>query len=471
MKKLFVAMAVTAAFGGVQAHENLMADVAVIGAGGAGMAAAVEAANLGAKVVLVEKMAFAGGNTIRAAGGLNAAETNVQKARGIVDYKASHFADTMKGGHWLNDPALVKVLTDNAPNTVEWILALGGDLRDVGMMGGASQKRSHRPTGGAKVGPEITQTLWNACQARKDNIKVLTNTTVVGINMKDGKAAGLKVKDNKTGETYVIKAPAVVDAAGGFGANQKLVVQYRPEFKGMTTTNSPGATGDGITLAQKAGAAVVDMREIQIHPTVVPEGGHLITEAVRGNGAILINKDGKRFFDELSTRDKVSNAILKQPGQVAYLFFDSEMQKSLKATNKYIKADYCKTGETMADLAKAIGVKPDVLAATIKAYDQGKAAKADEFGRKDMPFDLTKGPFYAIMIAPAVHHTMGGIKINTDAAVIDTDGNVIPGLFAAGEVTGGVHGGNRLGGNAQADIVTFGRIAGANAYAFSQTSK
>ena len=233
-----------------------------------------------------------------------------------------------------------------------------------------------------------------------------------------------------------------------------------PRLKGFATTNHPGAQGEGIVLSEKIGAQLVDMTEIQTHPTVVPKVGEMITEAVRGNGAVLINKDGSRFYNELNTRDAVSAAILKQKDGVAYLFFDSDMQKSLKATNNYITQYYCLKGETLDELAGKMGVPADKLKASLEAWKQGKAAGKDAFGRADMPRNLDQAPFYAIMVTPAVHHTMGGIKIDSKTQVYNTKGQVVPGLFAAGEITGGVHGGNRLGGNAQADIVTFGRIAG-----------
>lgn len=276
---------------------------------------------------------------------------------------------------------------------------------------------------------------------------------------------GIKVKSKKDGE-YTIHATAVVDAAGGFGANNAMVSKYVPRLKGFSTTNHPGATGEGVVLAEKAGAALIDMAEIQTHPTVVPNVGEMITEAVRGNGAVLINKEGKRFFNELQTRDAVSAVILKQKDGVAYLFFDSDMQKSLKATNNYIKAPYALSGETLDEIAGKMGVDANTLKATMESYKKGKAAKKDEFDRANMPRDLDKGPFYAILITPAVHHTMGGIKIDSLTQVYNTQDQVIPGFFAAGEVTGGVHGGNRLGGNAQADIVTFGRIAGQQSYIY-----
>ncbi len=465
MKKILVATAIAAAFGCANAAEDINVDIAVIGAGGAGLTAAVEATNLGAKVVVVEKMAMVGGNTIRAAGGLNAAGTALQAAKGTKDSVEVAFYDTMKGGHWKNDPALVRTLVAGAGPAVEWLLALGGDLRDVGLMAGASQPRTHRPTGGALVGPEVIRTLYTAAKARNIDMRMNTQATEIMTN-KDGQVIGLKVKDKKG--SYKIFAKAVVDAAGGFGGNNELVSKYVPRLKGFATTNHPGATGDGLLLAEKAGAQLIDMVEIQTHPTVVPKVGEMITEAVRGNGAILINKEGKRFFNELNTRDAVSAAILKQKDGVAYLFFDSDMQKSLKATNNYIKQSYTLKGETMDEIAKAMGVDAATLKASLDQWKAGKAAKKDAFGRADMPRDLDKGPFYAIMVTPAVHHTMGGIKIDPKTQVYNTKGQVIPGLFAAGEITGGVHGGNRLGGNAQADIVTFGRIAGQQAYIFAK---
>lgn len=465
MKKILVAAAVASCFGLANAAEDITVDIAVIGAGGAGLSAAVQANDLGAKVVVLEKMAMVGGNTIRAAGGLNATGTALQAAKGTKDSVEIMYFDTMKGGHWKNDPELVRTLCEKSASSVEWLLALGGDLRDVGLMAGASQARTHRPTGGALVGPEVIRTLYTAAKAR--NIDIRTNTQATEIlKDKSGKVIGVKVK-GKDGE-YTVKSKAVVNAAGGFGANNDLVASYVPRLKGFATTNHPGATGDGIKMAKDAGAALIQMEEIQTHPTVVPKVGEMITEAVRGNGAVLINKDGKRFFNELDTRDAVSAAILKQKDGVAYLFFDSDMQKSLKATNGYIKQPYCLSGETLDEVAGKMGVDAATLKATMEDWKKGKAASKDAFGRADMPRDLDKGPFYAILVTPAVHHTMGGIKIDSKTQVYNTKGQIIPGLFAAGEITGGVHGGNRLGGNAQADIVTFGRIAGQQAYIFAK---
>ena len=461
MKKILIATAVAAAFGMANAAEQ--ADIVVIGAGGAGMAAAVQAHDNGVKkVVIIEKMPMVGGNTIRATGGINAAETPQQAKLGIKDSIEQMYKDTMKGGHNRNNPELVKVLCENSNDAVQWLIKLGGNFNDVGFMGGATNKRCHRPTGGAAVGPEVVKTLYNAVEARKIDLR--TDSQVVDLIVKNGAVAGVKVKD-EDGKVYEIDSKAVVNAAGGFAGNNAMVSKIIPRLKGFATTNHPGATGDGLLLSEKVKAAFVDMDQIQTHPTVVETTGVMVTEAVRGNGAVLINKEGKRFFDELNTRDAVSAAILKQTGH-AYMFFDDDVRKSLKAIEGYIKMPgMVIQGKDLDEVAKNMGVPTANLKATMAQYAKDQAAGKDSCcGRTKMERPLNKAPYYAILVTPAVHHTMGGVKINTKAEVINVDGKVIPGYFAAGEVTGGVHGGNRLGGNAQ----VFGRIAGNSASAYAK---
>lgn len=439
------------------------ADIVIIGAGGAGLSAAVEAYENGTKkIVVLEKMPIVGGNTNRATGGLNAAGTPQQEKAGVKDSIELMIEDTMKGGYNKNNPELVKVLATNAKESVAWLTKLGGDLSDVGRMAGASVNRTHRPTGGGAVGAEIVATLKKAAEDRKIDVRLWNKATEVVVN-KEGKVSGVKAT-NKEGKEYTINAKAVVIAAGGFSANENMVVKYDPNLKGFATTNHAGATGEGIELAAKLGANLVDMKEIQTHPTVVPGKAVMVTEAVRGNGAILVNKDGKRFINELDTRDVVSKAILEQKDKVAYLFFDDGMRKSLKATEEYFNMKLVTEANNVAELADKLKIDKTAFEASIKTYNEAVTAKNDaEFKRADMPRQLNQGKVYAIEVTPAVHHTMGGLVINTNAQVINANGQPISGLFAAGEVTGGVHGGNRLGGNALADIVTFGRIAGKNA--------
>jgi fumarate reductase flavoprotein subunit len=243
-----------------------------------------------------------------------------------------------------------------------------------------------------------------------------------------------------------------------------MVESYRPEYKGMTTSNQPGATGDGMKFGEAAGGRLIDMKEIQIHPTVAAGSRILITEAVRGNGAILVNQDGKRFVDELTTRDAASAAILRQQGKVAYLIFDEGIRKSLKQIEGYFYLDLVKEGTTLKELAKTIGMPGDALEATVASYNTAYDAKNDvDFKRSDMPRPIRTAKFYAIAVQPGIHYTMGGLKIDSQTHVIGKDGRLIPGLLAAGEVTGGIHGANRLGGNSISETITFGRIAGTSA--------
>lgn len=462
MKKVLIASMIAAAFGSAQA-ANQTADVVVIGAGGAGMAAAVTAHDLGAKVVILEKMAFPGGNTIRATGGINAAETPQQAKLGIKDSVEQMYKDTMKGGHNRNNPDLVKVLCSQSSAAVQWLISLGGNFQDVGFMGGATNKRCHRPTGGAAVGPEVVKTLVNAVEARKIDLRTENRVVSLLRDVNYG-VTGVRVKD-EDGKTYTISAKSVINAAGGFAGNNDMVSKIIPRLKGFATTNHPGATGDGLKLSDHVRADYVDLDQIQTHPTVVEKTGVMVTEAVRGNGAILVNMEGKRFYDELNTRDAVSAAILKQTTGHAYMFFDESVRKSLKAIEGYLKKPgMVITGATLDEIAPKMGVPVDALKATMAQYAKDQAAGKDSCcGRTKMERPLNEPGYYAILVTPAVHHTMGGLKINTKAQVINKKGQVIPGYFAAGEVTGGVHGGNRLGGNAQADIIVYGRIAGENA--------
>ena len=444
-----------------EGNKTLQADIVVIGAGGAGMSAAIEAAQNGAtNVVVLEKMPQTGGNTIRTTGGMNAAETELQAKEGIEDSVELMVEDTMKGGKNLNDIGLVKILSEKSAEGVNWVNEIGGDLSEVGMFGGASVKRIHKPTGGAAVGPMLVQTFNKNLEEL--NIPVMLETSAKQIIVDDGKVTGV-MASNSQGE-FQIDCKAVVLATGGFGANTEMVIENKAELEGFGTTNHGGATGDGIAMAKELQVELVDMDQIQTHPTVHPETQTMYTEAVRGNGAILVNKEGKRFVNELLTRDVVSEAILGQTDKQAYLLFDQNVRDGLKAIEKYISAGIIFESDTIEGLAEQIGVDAAALAETIKAYEgYATAGKDEEFGRESMEEPLNNPKYYAGLCAPAIHHTMGGVKINTASEVLKVDGTKINGLFAAGEITGGVHGANRLGGNAVTDIVVFGRIAGKGA--------
>lgn len=491
-------------------EETKDVDVVIIGAGGAGMAAAIEAADAGKTVLIVEKASMTGGNTTRATGGMNAAETPEQvglefkEAAGVEktlatakesypelaeltatvekqyeDYKASGSTeyfdtvelfelDTLVGGKALNNYDLVKVLAEQSADGIAWLKTVGADLSEVGSFGGASVKRIHKPVKDGKtiaVGSYLVPILEQAVKDR--GIEILFETPATEIIMKDGAVAGIKASSKTV--NYTINAKAVVIASGGFAGNAEMVESLNPELKGFVSTNAPTITGDGIAMGEAVGAATVDMDQIQIHPTVEQNTAALITEGLRGDGAILVNQEGLRFFDEVGTRDAVSKAEIAQTGGYAWLIVDQAMVDKSSVIAGYITKGYTVQGDTYEALAEAIGCDGAVLKETMEKWNAAVAAGVDEeFGRTSFANPLDTAPYYAIKVSPGVHHTMGGLKINTNTEVLDTNDQVIPGLFAAGEVTGGVHGANRLGGNAVADIIVYGRIAGTNAAAYAK---
>ena len=486
------------------------ADVVVVGAGGAGMTAAITAAGEGKSVVILESQSMVGGNSVRATGGMNAAKTvyqdenefgesaGVEKtlktaaekyadnetitalAKTVSEQWAAYQAnptgyfdsvelmelDTMIGGKGINDPELVETLCANSADAIDWLDEHGITLHNVSSFGGASVKRIHRPVNAegktVSVGSYMIPLLQENCE--KAGVKMMLDTTATEI-LTDANGAAVGVKaTGASGETVTVNAKAVVLATGGFGANLDMVVKYKPELKGFMTTNAPGIQGQGIEMAQAIGAATVDMDQIQIHPTVEANTAALITEGLRGDGAILINEEGKRFIDEVGTRDVVSAAELAQTGSYSWLVVDQAMADASSVIQGYIKKGYTVTGATYEELGKAMGVDAAAFAETMEKWNGYVEAKNDpDFGRTSFANPLNTAPYYAVKVTAGVHHTMGGLKINANTEVLNEKGEVIPGLFAAGEVTGGVHGANRLGGNAVADFTVFGRIAGAAA--------
>ena len=486
------------------------ADVVVVGAGGAGMTAAITAAAEGKNVVILESQSMVGGNSVRATGGMNAGKTvyqdenefgesaGVEKtlktaaekyadnetitalAKTVSEQWAAYQAnptgyfdsvelmelDTMIGGKGINDPELVETLCANSADAIDWLDEHGITLHNVSSFGGASVKRIHRPVNAegktVSVGSYMIPLLQENCE--KAGVKMMLDTTATEI-LTDANGAAVGVKaTGASGETVTVNAKAVVLATGGFGANLDMVVKYKPELKGFMTTNAPGIQGQGIEMAQAIGAATVDMDQIQIHPTVEANTAALITEGLRGDGAILINEEGQRFIDEVGTRDVVSAAEIAQTGSYSWLVVDQAMADASSVIQGYIKKGYTVTGATYEELGKAMGVDAAAFAETMEKWNGYVEAKNDpDFGRTSFANPLNTAPYYAVKVTAGVHHTMGGLKINANTEVLNEKGEVIPGLFAAGEVTGGVHGANRLGGNAVADFTVFGRIAGAAA--------
>lgn len=432
-------------------------DVIIVGSGGAGMTAAIEAKDAGMNPVILEKMPMAGGNTSKASAGLNASETSVEKAQGITDSNDKFYEETLKGGGGTNDKELLRYFVDHSAAAVDWLAQNDIVLDNLTTTGGMSVSRTHRPHDGSAVGAYLVKGLEENISKR--DIPVFVNSDVTKINEKDGKVSGVEVKIE--GETKQVDSKAVVVTTGGFGANQKMIAKYRPDLKDYVTTNAAGSTGDGIEMISALGGALVDMDKIQIHPTVFQKIGYLVSESIRGEGAILVNKEGKRFFNEMDTRDKVSAAELKQDGKYAYAIFGEGTKDKVKAVDQYISKDMVVEADNVEELAKKLDIKPEELNATVTKWNKAVADKKDsEFGRTTGMTNDISGKVYAIKVAPGIHHTMAGVKINTQTQVLKEDGQPIKGLYAAGEVTGGLHGGNRIGGNAVADIIIFGRQAG-----------
>ncbi len=447
------------------------ADIVVIGGGGAGMTAAISAAEEGKSVILLEKNSILGGNTARASSGMNAAETHYEEEQGVEDSVQSFIDDTMASGKNMNDPELVKVLAENTSGAIDWLDSEGIELNGpLATMGGLSANRTHRPVDADGNIIPVGSYLVDKLSARMDElgIEVHTNTAATEIIMEDGKAAGVKATGS-SGNNVTIHADAVIVATGGFGGNMDKVTEYRPDLEGYISTNVTTASGDAIDFLGDLNADFVDLDQIQLHPTVVPTDGTLVGEALRGDGAILVNKEGHRFFNETGTRDEVSAAEIEQPTGNVWLIVNQDMYEGSAVISKLEKGGYLVNGETLDDLAKAMDFDADATEAlkeTVETWSGYVASGVDEdFGREigAVKTDLSSGPYYAVNVGPGIHHCMGGVKINTSAEVIDTDGNAIEGLYACGEVTGGIHGANRLGGNAVADIVVYGRIAAESA--------
>ncbi|HJH07930.1 flavocytochrome c [Fusobacterium ulcerans] len=452
--------------------ETQNKDVVVIGAGGAGLVAAIEAKNNGAKnVIVLEKMAFAGGNTLISGGEYAAPNNWVQVKKGLKDSNDAFYNDILKGGDNEGDPKLVRVLADNALSGAEWLKDyINMTFEDRQMFfGGHSVERSLVPQGA--TGVEMISKLL--AKAEELNIPVLYETPATELMVDKGRVTGVKAVSEDKEYTFLAK-DGVILATGGFGSNLEMRVKYNKDVdENILSTNTVGITGDGITMAEKIGAQLEDMPFIQTYPTCDPISGALLYfgDVRLVGGSILVNQEGKRFVEELERRDVISMAIKNQTGNAAYQFCD-EAQVKLSGVAEHhadevnylfnnkllVKAD------TIKEAADFFGIDAAELEKTVAKYNQyAKDGKDLEFNKRGKltPFEA-KGPFYIMKAVPAVHHTMGGVKIDENARVINTKGEVIKGLYGAGEVTGDIHGTNRLGSDAIADITVFGRIAGQN---------
>ena len=490
------------------------ADVIVVGGGGAGLSAAIAACQNNAKVILIEKTALLGGNTIRAGGPYNAVDperqANVQpaseaamkslerllkvspkndlhkkyqdqlqkeldaykaqKPNHLFDCLALHILQTYDGGDYAGKIEFIEKMCSDSLNAAEWLESNGLVWRDtIVTVPGGLWPRAHVPQNAA--GSDYINT--NKKLAEKMGVEIILNCKGESLIKKDGRITGVKAVQSNGTQVILNAKKAVVLASGGFAASKEMRKKYNSLLnENLGTTNNPANTGDGITMAEKVNANLIGMEYIQCLPLGNPETGGL-NGWIGGIGVeyyYQVNKSGKRFMAEDGRRDVMTKALLEQPGSFSYVIADSHVTfkdgknlwgddvEKLVADKKIFRAD------TIEDLAKQIGIDPTVLKQTNDAFNKAvEAGKDNEFGRSLFGQKMDKAPFYASPRMPTVHHTMGGIEINLDTQVLDKNGNVIPGLYAAGEVTGGIHGKNRLGGNALVDIHVFGRIAGTNA--------
>lgn len=442
-------------------------DVVVVGGGGAGFAAAVTAKENGADVVLLEKMPQVGGNTLISGGEMAAPANELQEKEGIEDSKELFAEDVKEAG---GNPELIDVLADHATEDAYWLRDDIGVkwLDNLMFFGGHSVKRSLIPE--AHSGNELIKNYLKKCEEL--GIEVITDADVKEILTEDNKVTGVKAETPD--ENLTVNAKSVVLATGGFGANDEMTYENDNEIdEYVKSTNSPGATGDGIIMAEKLGADTVDMDKIQLYPICDPETGRLLyvgdTRLV--GGALLVNKEGNRFVEELGTRREISLAIKDQTDHVGYLLWDEKSNETTgtmasnpeEAKEQFDKGNLYKA-DTIEELADHFDIDKEELLKTVERFNENSKKEEDpDFNLRMLGWTVEEGPFYMLKAAPAVHHTMGGLKINTEAEVLTKDDEVIDGLYAAGEVTGGIHGSNRLGSAAIADITVFGRIAGKNA--------
>lgn len=488
-------------------------DLVIVGSGGAGLAAAVTATEQGGRrVIVIEKMPVIGGNTLRCASAFNAADparqallpmtetlkdavqkaisekpANAEHAKLIADVRAKyeaylksgsktlfdcpewHALQTYNGGDKVGLIPLIRTYSSHTLETLNWLQGLGAPVLDrVSQGAGALWQRTHQfdaPAGNALIEPLLAA-------AKKQGVKIVTGMKAESLVVKNGRVVGVKAHDT-LGDAYVFQANrGVILATGGYSQNKAMRQKSAPHLTpDMVSTNQPGATGDGITMATRIGAGTTGMNYVQVYPLATPGSGTLQGRARKMSGlddVIDINKNGERFVKEDARRDEFVAAIKKQPGGMCFDINDSQIVQKTNSFNEdmetLVSIGRIYKADTLAELAGKIGVPAKNLEATVAEYNRQVEAKSDpKFGRKLFDKKIEKAPFYATPRAPSIHHTMGGLLINPKAEVLDAKGRVIPGLYAAGEVTGGIHGSNRLGGNATADVTTFGRIAAKSA--------
>lgn len=432
-------------------------DVLVVGAGGAGMSAAIVAREKGASVLILEKMPRAGGNTLLATGHISATGSNYQAENDIHASSETFEHEVIEAGRGEADPKLVHHMVAHSGEALDWLMGLGADLENVREVPGTKEYRLFRPTGCETVGSEIAGVLLRRTETL--NIPVLTFTRAEDLVLEGKRVSGV-LAETANGNRFVVKANAVVLATGGYAGSQMLLSRFSPAAAHDLSSNSPGSTGDGLKLADRVGAAFTCLEDVLYHPTAVPLSGAILPESLRADGAILLNAEGRRFVNELAPSADVSEAI-RENGNYAWLVVDRQTVRHVPVIHQLVSEGLVYPAHSEVQLATVMHANPRTVAQTLVQYREFVRKGADEdFRRPTMLSDLSDFPLYAIRVRPALHGTTGGVVIDTKARVLDRHGVPVPGLFATGEVTGGVHGASRLEDTALTDAIVFGRTAG-----------
>lgn len=466
--------------------------VIIVGGGLAGLSAAHQAYLRGANVVLLDKQLFFGGNSTKATLGINGAPTRAQSALGIRDLAEEFYKDTAATAKDRANPALIRVLTHNSADAVHWLQdQFGLDLLVVLRLGGHSQPRTHRGEDLKFPGMAITYALMEKIEALAEEepqrVELIKKARVVSFVQEGDKVTGVKyVVGDDEGAPQELRG-VVIMATGGYAADftpSSLLKKFRPDIFNLPSTNGAHATGDGQKLIVELGGGAIDMDKVQVHPTgllplthpatkaktakaKLPRFLFLGAEALRGEGGIMVDARGRRFCDELGTRDYVLGEMTKVPGPIRLLLNSKAESRLLFHVKHYTHRGMMKA-QTLDEVAKEMGVQRAVLAKQVSEYNRYADGSAkDPFGKRFFPnTPLDDGDTYHVaFVTRVLHFTMGGVKIAPGAEVMTEKDTVVEGLYAAGELAGGVHGHNRLGGLLLLGCVVFGRVAADSACA------
>lgn len=459
-------------------------DIIVIGSGAAGLAAAISATQThpGLSICIIEKEGQFGGDSIKATSGMSACETDTQKEEHIPDTIENFYADTIKSGQGLSNEILVKVLANNSKDAWDFLRYIDVNLTKVTQCGGHSISRTHRPEN-KTVGYAIVSGLKKYIESGKGG--KITNMTrcqakELIYDKRDKKIKGVVVSVED--RNMIILAKSIILATGGYGhdyTKTSLLAEFAPSMQHLPTTTGKQAVGEGVKMARRIGADLIHMDKVQVHPTgfIDPQDPNaktkfLAPELLRGVGGIMINEKGERFCNELGYRDYVSSEIIRccrprgeYPQAISVILLNEKAVQMFGPTLKfYLDKKMIRKFASLEELAATYSVSLKGIKKTLKKYKEASKKGIDEYNKTVFPTIFEENDtFYAGQITPVVHYTMGGIKINERAEVIGENEEKINGLYGAGEVTGGVHGKNRLVGNSMLECIVFGRIAGESA--------